>query len=376
VLEPGEVTQTAYVCNSVGKGAADLQASAATTTPTPNVGDVVTMTFGVSDSGPDAATNVLMSAFIPAGLQFVSAAPSQGSYLPSTGQWNVGTVTQGSPQTLTVQCRVVTPSPQSVTLSVFSEDQTDPTPADNSATVTITPQQADLSVSGSINNATPNVGDTVTLTFTLSDLGPATATNVSMSVFLAAGLTFVSATPSEGSYDPATGLWLVGTVSPGTPQTLQIQALVVSPNPLPTTASISHADQFDPTTANNSATTTPTPQQADLSVSGSTNNATPNVGDTVTFTFTLSDSGPATATNVSMSVLLAAGLTFVSATPSEGSYDPATGLWQVGTVSPGTPQTLQIQARVVSPNPPPTKASISHADQFDPTTADNSASVP
>ena len=30
-----------------------------------------------------------------------------------------------------------------------------------------------------------------------------------------------------------------------------------------------------------------------------------------------------------------AGLTFVSATPSQGTYDNVTGIWDVGTVTPG-----------------------------------------
>ena len=39
----------------------------------------------------------------------------------------------------------------------------------------------------------------------------------------------------------------------GTPQTLMIQATVVSPDPQTNTATISDADQFDPNLANNSA---------------------------------------------------------------------------------------------------------------------------
>ena len=70
---------------------------------------------------------------------------------------------------------------------------------------------------------------------------------------LPAGLTFVSATTSQGTYNPATGVWTVGTVNTGTPQTLQLQATVVSPGPQTNTATITHSDQFDPNLANNSA---------------------------------------------------------------------------------------------------------------------------
>ncbi|WP_128755353.1 DUF4347 domain-containing protein, partial [Aquimarina sediminis] len=56
----------------------------------------------------------------------------------------------------------------------------------------------------------------------------------------------------------------------------------------------------------------------DLVVSKTVNNATPNEGDTVIYTITLTNSGPATATNVSITDLLPTGVTYVSDTPSQG----------------------------------------------------------
>ncbi len=103
-------------------------------------------------------------------------------------------------------------------------------------------------------------------------------------------------------------------------------------------------------------------------------NATPNVGDKITFTVTLSDNGPDPATSVQVTDLLPAGVTFVSATPSQGSYNAASGVWTVGTVNPGVPQTLGITGTVVSSTPQTNTATISHADQFDPNTANNTAS--
>ena len=123
----------------------------------------------------------------------------------------------------------------------------------------------------------------------------------------------VGATPSQGSYDNVSGVWTVGTVSPGVPQTLSITATVVSPAAQTNTATISDADQFDPNTGNNTASATETPQQADLSVTKTVSDATPNVGDQITFTVTLTNQGPDTATGVQVTDLLPAGLTFVSA---------------------------------------------------------------
>src|SRR5262249_25162870 len=151
-----------------------------------------------------------------------------------------------------------------------------------------------------------------------------------------------------------------------TPQTLTLRATVASPIAQTNTASISHSDQFDPDAGNNRASATETPQQADLQVSKVVSNPTPNVGDTITYTITLFDNRPEPAPNVTVPDALPAGVAFVSAAPSRGSYDPATGVWTVGTVAVGSPQTLVLTATVVSPNPAANTATVTHTDQFDP----------
>src|SRR5262245_18230434 len=105
------------------------------------------------------------------------------------------------------------------------------------------------------------------------------ATGVRVTDLLPVGLTFVSATPSQGTYTSGSGLWDVGTVVVGTPQTLAIVATVVSSAPQTNTAAISSADQFDPETNNNTANATETPRQADLALIKRVSNASPMVGD-------------------------------------------------------------------------------------------------
>jgi uncharacterized repeat protein (TIGR01451 family) len=148
---------------------------------------------------------------------------------------------------------------------------------------------------------------------------------------------------------------------------------VVSPNAQTNTATISHSDQFDPNTSNNSASATITSQQADLALTKTVSNATPNVGDTIAFTVTLSNNGPNAATNVTVQDALPAGLALVSATPSQGTY--SSGTWTLGTVAPSAAATLMINAKVVSPNAQTNTATIAHSDQFDPNTSNNSASA-
>jgi uncharacterized repeat protein (TIGR01451 family) len=354
---------------------ADLAVAKAVSDPTPNVGDVITFTITVSNSGPDAATGVQVSDVLPAGLQFVSATPSQGAYNGATGVWAVGTVAAGIPQTLAIRARVVSPAAQTNSATVSHSDQFDQNPGNNTGSATETPQQADLALAKAVDNATPNVGDTVTFTVTLTNNGPDAATDVTVTDLLPTGLVLVTATPSQGTYNDISGVWTVGTVTTTTPQTLTLTARVASPDAATNTATITHADQFDQNPGNNTGSATTTPQQADLALAKVVSNATPHVGDTITFDVTLTNNGPDPATGVTVTDPLPAGLTFVAAVPSQGTYDSTTGVWTVGGVTPGTPQTLRLQARVDGPTAQTNTATITAADQFDPDTANNQASV-
>src|SRR5262249_30587877 len=150
------------------------------------------------------------------------------------------------------------------------------------------------------------------------------ATNVRINDLLPSGLTFLSAVPTQGTYDNISGTWLVGNVATSTAPELTLTARVDSATPLTNTAAIGHSDQFDPNTTNNSGSATETPQRSDLRVIKTVSDSTPNVGDVITFTVTLTNLGPNAATNVQVSDLLPSGLSLVSATPSQGTYNGTT----------------------------------------------------
>src|SRR5262249_11900804 len=148
---------------------------------------------------------------------------------------------------------------------VSAADQFDPDPGNNSAAATVTvqqpgaPPQADLVVGKEVDDRTPNVGDTVIFFATVTNLGPSTATGVTVSDPLPAGLTLVASVLSQGTYDSGTVAWTVGAVTPVVTQFLQLRARVVSSAAQTNTATISPADQFDPNPGNNTASVTVTP---------------------------------------------------------------------------------------------------------------------
>lgn len=123
--------------------------------------------------------------------------------------------------------------------------------ADVTRTETATPM-ADLSVTKTVDNPSPGIGVLVTFTVRLRNTGPGTATNVTIYDALPAGLSFVSATATVGTYNPASGLWTVPSLASGSTATLTIRAETSAVGPKINTAEVIAADQLDPdSTPNN-----------------------------------------------------------------------------------------------------------------------------
>lgn len=365
---------------------ADLSLAKTINNPNVDVGQTTSFTLNLLNSGPDDATNVVVTDRLPTGLVFVSATPTQGSYDPATGLWTVGAVPARTTAILQITATVTGTTAITNTAEVTAVDQRDPnsTPnnhdpsEDDQSSITLTPQLADLSLTKTINNPTVTVGQPVTFTLNVSNAGPATATNVRVTDLLPPGLTFVSATPA-GVYNSGSGVWTVGTLASGTSASLQITASLNTNAPVTNTAEITASDQRDPDstpgngvpTEDDQASVTVTPQVADLSLVKTIDNPTPNVGQNVTFTINLNNAGPGTATGVTVTDLLPPGLSFISAAPSQGSYDRASGLWTVGTVSAGSSASLQLATTVNTTAAVTNTAQVTHSDQPDPDSTPN-----
>jgi large repetitive protein len=376
---PGENDQDSV---TITPQVADLSLTKTVDNATPNVGQTINFTLTVSNAGPDDATGVAVRDGLPPGLAFVSAGPSQGSYDNATGIWTVGSIATGSQATLTVAALVETADPKTNVAEVSASDQFDPdsTPdnnrpgEDDQAELTVTPQIADLSLTKTVDNARPNVGQNVTFTLTVDNAGPSAATNVRVRDILPASLQFVSASGSTGVYDPETGIWSIDRIAARSKITLRIVAKVLQSAPSSNPAEIIASDQFDPnsTPGNNNPdeddqdSVAFTPQIADLSLTKTVNATRPNVGDRITYTLALLNSGPDAATNVVVSDRLPEGLRFNSATPSQGAYNVSTGLWRVGTLANGATATLQVVATVNTLGEKVNVVEVWSVDQFDP----------
>src|SRR5262245_64136019 len=104
------------------------------------------------------------------------------------------------------------------------------------------------------------------------------------------------------------------------------------------TASSTHPDPTTPTTP----PSYPTRQATDLLSITKTDSPDPvTAGENLTYTVTVSNAGPSTATPLTVADTLPAGLTLVSATPTQGSCTNAISC-SLGTINVGSNAKVQI----------------------------------
>ena len=223
------------------------------------VGDTISYSVRVTNHGPNDATGVYVDDPIPSGVTLTMAIPSQGTYDSITGRWDVGALANGVDAVLILVVTVTDPV-NIINVATSGSDEFDPIPTNNTAFSVTTPRVADLSIVKSVNDPTPNLDDIVTFTVTVTNTGPDVASSPVVYDPLPPGLTYVSARPTLGTYDPDAGQWQLPNLLSGQTATLTLQARVVGPGVLPNTATV-NAPEFDPDTINNSATATVTPVQ-------------------------------------------------------------------------------------------------------------------
>ena len=208
---------------------------------------------------------------------------------------------------------------------------------------------ADLSIAKIVDQTTPQESEIVSYTVTVANGGPGIATVVQVMDLLPSGVTFVSAAPSQGTYDALTGDWFIGTLGVAASATLTLQAEVDSGtggSTITNTATVEFRSQFDPNAGNDSASVDVNPSggpilgvtKSVISVSDPVNGSTNPFsipGATVRYDIVVTNSGNGTvdADSLSITDAVPAGLVlrvadfdgstsgpveFVDGTPSSG----------------------------------------------------------
>ena len=375
----GEDDQASFV---VAAPQIDLSLSKTVDKTNPLIGETIQFTIELSNAGPSDATGVQVRDVLPVGLQFTSSTPEVGNYSNATGVWNVGSLASGASVNLLIQATPTGTGIVTNVAEVIDADQpdVDSTPdnnqsgEDDQASVMVGAQQIDLSVTQVVSNRSPNTGDSIEFTITVSNAGPDDATTVTVRDRLPTGLVFVSANPSIGTYNSTTGIWNVGSIASSASQTLSLVATVTSVAPVTNIVEVITSQPIDidstPDNGNDQEddyrALTVTPKVADLKLTQTSNPTSPNVGQNVVFTVQVANDGPDSASNLVVRDVLPPGVEFMTATPSQGAYDSETGQWVVGSVAPGATPSLQIEAKVLTSGGKTNTAEILSVDQHDP----------
>ena len=267
----------------------------------PNFGDNVNYTVTVTNDGIGDAKDVVVRDVLGEGLKFVSAT---GNYsfdeVTRTVTWIVD-LAKGESKVFSVIATVV--GYGNVTNSLVVGNKT------TGVNVTV----PEINPDKTVDNEIPNFGDNVTYTVTVTNDGIGDANNVVITDVLDKGLKFLNAT-GNFTYDEKTGTitWTVD-LAKGETKTFNVNVTVLGYGVLPNTVAVGNKTAVRNITV------------PEIITVKEVNSSDIHIGDEITYTITVSNSGKINATNVVIRDILPEGLKFINAS-NGGVYDPVTGI--------------------------------------------------
>ncbi len=267
----------------------------------PNFGDNVNYTVTVTNDGIGDAKDVVVRDVLGEGLKFVSAT---GNYTfdeaTRTVTWIVD-LAKGESKVFSVIATVS--GYGNVTNSLVVGNKT------TGVNVTV----PEINPDKTVDNEIPNFGDNVTYTVTVTNDGIGDANNVVITDVLDKGLKFLNAT-GNFTYDEKTGTitWTVD-LAKGETKTFNVNVTVLGYGVLPNTVTVGNKTAVRNITV------------PEIITVKEVNSSDIHIGDEITYTITVSNSGKINATNVVIRDILPEGLKFINAS-NGGVYDPVTGI--------------------------------------------------
>lgn len=372
---------------------ADLEITKTANRTQVGVGDQIIFTISLFNRGPATATNIQVRDIIPAAVSLTNVKVSAGTYSAASGIWKLNHLFKGAHATATFTGNTIKDGIFENTAEVVASDQkdTDSSPGNNNpneddqATVVIRSlltKPADLELIKQVDKAIVVSGDDVNFIVTLSNKGPETATGITVKDVASKGLVFNKVVASAGSFDITTGAWTLSQLAIGSTETLMINATTTIAGTLTNTAEVAASDQPDPDSSPDNGIASEDDQssvnvkslqttQADLELSLSASTLQASPGDQVTIKGTLFNRGPATATNIVLSEIVPAGLTFNAVKISAGTYTASNGTWKVNHLFKGAHAYITITATVTQTGNITDTAEVILTDQSDPDSSPN-----
>ncbi|WP_181311042.1 DUF7507 domain-containing protein [Nocardioides campestrisoli] len=328
-------------------------------------------------------TNAVFADVLEEGLTFVSST-GDGTFDPETGTWSVDSLAVGATVTRTIRVTGTQVGQRTNTLALSTLDQRDTDPTNNSASATPEfVELADLEIDKEVQPAVAQPGDTVVYTIAVTNNGPNATDDITAADPAITAATIVDSTADVGTFDDELRIWTIPRLESGETATLRVsvRTSAAASGTYRNLVVIQESRVEDPEPDNNTAFTDLFVPAADIAVDKTVDEPNPVLGGTVTFAVGVRNLGPDTATGVTVDDRLPAGLTYVSSSATRGTYDPATGTWDIGDLAPldppsGGPQALlRITARASEAGAFPNTATSDRSDSFpyDPDPSNNTS---
>jgi uncharacterized repeat protein (TIGR01451 family) len=310
-------------------------------------GEQLQYTLVYTNFGPSDATDVVVADNLPPEVVFVQSQPTPSSG-PNPATWNLGTLAAGDSGTIEVTVQVQLSTAEGFTNTVTISTETPETNYENnsddeSTGVTLL---ADLAIE---KNDTPDPvvpGELLTYTLTYTNNGPSEAVDVLITDQLPPGLSFIDADPNPiSSPDPL--VWDLGTLVPGDSGsiTITVQVALSVTQTFTNTATITSSTP-DPDPSNNrDDEPTDVALLTDVAIQKVHNINPVQAGADLLYTLTYVNNGPSDATNVTVTDLLPAGVSFVQAVPSQDT-GPNPLVWNLGTLESGASGSIEVKVTV------------------------------
>ncbi len=331
----------------------DLAVNKTVSPGTAAAGGNASYTIGLTNNGPSAATNVELDDPLPAGLELVSATPSQGNCTSNGNQveCDLGTIASGGGAQVVITVRpaasVVGRRLENTATVRASEPEVrllnnrDSAPLDVTAAQQAQGPQPDLRVTKTLEDRTPMAAKEVDYTIVVENRGTGTARNVVMTDTFSAPVYGITVKASQGKCPSKSPIRCeLGDIGPGGRVTIRLtvrprqtgrlrnSVVVTSPDAAAVLATVDARVGAGP---------------AKVSVRKSPSRSRAGAGDTIRFTIRVRSHGPNSARNVRVCDPLPSGLTYVSARGA--SFRNGEVCWRIDSLAKRRQRTFVIVTR-------------------------------